>query len=245
MTLVSGDLVMYQAPYAKPDRSGVRHVIDLHWNVSNPQIFAQALRPEELMRSVVRIPQLGDTAQAPIALHSLALACVHRIAHHANEERLIWVYDIHLLAERLTGEEREEFVEFAVARQLRAVCAEGLALAERRFHGRGAKGILMQMAGRRANAQEPSQAFAAGAMRKIDVLFSDLAALEGWRPRLKLLREHLFPPRSYMRQVYGVSSVPLLPLLYVWRFARRAGAWYRRPVHRSTSSRQTEQTRSW
>lgn len=227
-SLVSGDLIMYQAPYARTDRHGVRHVIDLHWKVSNPQVFALALPAEELMAATVSIPRLHETARAPSPLHSLALACVHRVAHHSNDDRLIWIYDIHLLAERLSEPEREEFVEFAVAKQLSAVCAQGLAVTERRFHGRAVGLLLAQLTAQRSQSREPSETYAHGTMRKLDVLFSDLNALEGWRPRLKLLREHLFPPRAYMREVYGVSSPALLPLLYVWRFARGAGPWCRR-----------------
>jgi hypothetical protein len=182
------------------------------------------------MAAAVSIPELGETARAPGPAHSLALACVHRLAHHSNDERLIWIYDIHVLAERMSENERKEFVEFAVAKRLSAVCAEGLAVAELRFRGRAAKLLLVQLTARRSPSREPSETYARRTMRKFDVLLSDLNALEGWRPRLTLLREHLFPPRAYMQEVYGVSSPALLPLLYVWRVARGARSWCRRPV---------------
>ena len=221
----TGDLVMYQVPYGRTDGHGARHVVDLHWKVSNPQVFARAVTREELVHSSVRVPQLGDTARAPSAVHSLVLGCVHRVAHHGHEERLIWILDIHLLAERLSEGEREEFVEFAVAKHLTTVCAQGLEVAERRFHGRAANRLLAQLVARLSENREPSEPYARGRMRKVDVLLSDLDALEGWRPRFKLLREHLFPPGAYMRQAYGASSAAWLPFLYAWRFARGARAW--------------------
>ena len=78
LPLVSGDLVMYQAPYARTDRHGVRHVIDVHWKVSNPQVFARALPAEVFMAAAVSIPELGDTARAPSATHCLALRSEER-----------------------------------------------------------------------------------------------------------------------------------------------------------------------
>jgi Uncharacterised nucleotidyltransferase len=226
----SGELVMYQVPYGRTDRYGVRHTVDLHWQISNPQVFARAMRPADLLASSVRVSQLGDMARAPCAADSLALACVHRVAHHGDEDRLIWSYDVHLLAERLTGSERQDFVLSAAARQLTVVCAHELSRAQRRFHGRGTRVLLERLGARASTGGEPSEPYVAGRMRKIDVLISDLHALGGWRQRVMLLREHLFPPRAYMRQVYGESSAIFLPVLYVWRMARGAWAFCRRPV---------------
>ena len=94
------------------------------------------------------------------------------------------------------------------------------------YHGRGAASLLARL---NASAKaERFEAYASGPMRKIDVLRSDLAALEGWRAKMKLLREHVLPPASYMRETHGVSSSALLPLFYLWRVVRGARAWFRR-----------------
>ena len=225
---MSGDLVMYQAPYSKTDRRGVRHMIDVHWRISNPQIFASALTTMELRSHATSIAALGNAARAVGSVHALALACIHRVAHHGDEERLIWIYDIHLVAERLTAGEREQFIDLANAKQLTTVCGDGLRVAEQRFRGRGVSSLFTSLAARTAGRHERSEIYATGRMRKVDVLISDLTVLEGWRPRMKLLREHLFPPRSYVRQVYGLSNDAFLPLFYVWRIARGATKWWRR-----------------
>jgi putative nucleotidyltransferase-like protein len=250
----SGDLVMYQAPYSRTDRRGIRHAIDVHWRVSNPQVFASVLAIEELRPRATAIPTLGSAAQAVGSVHALALACIHRVAHHSDEERLIWIYDIHLIAERLTAAEQEEFVDLARAKELTAVCADGLALAERKFLGRGAASLVARLGSpssppnrlrqgyggppklyaeadgghdQRAKPRERSEIYVTGKMRKVDVLVSDLKALEGWRTKMKLLREHVLPPASYMREAYGISNSALLPFFYVWRFVRGARAWWR------------------
>ena len=74
-----------------------------------------------------------------------------------------------------------------------------------------------------------SASFAGRRMRKLDVLISDLRALSGWPSRLRLLREHIFPPRAYMRAAYGTTTDGWLPVLYIWRVARGAAQWCRRP----------------
>ena len=52
---------------------------------------------------------------------------MHRVAHHHDEaDRFKWLYDIHLLASRLTDAEWERFTTLAAARGIAAVCREGL-----------------------------------------------------------------------------------------------------------------------
>jgi hypothetical protein len=226
---VAGDLVMYQVPYVKTDRRGVQHAVDVHWKISNAQVLANVLTIDEIRAEAASVAALGQGARAAGSVHALLLACIHRAGHHGpavNEERLIWLYDIHLLAEALDVAEQAAFVDLAKAKQLTAVCTDALALAERCFHGRAAREFSQRLMRAGSAKHEPSAVYVAGGMRKIDVLRSDLGAL-GWRQRIKLLREHVLPPRAYMRQVYGVSSPVLLPFYYVWRFARGASAWWR------------------
>jgi hypothetical protein len=223
---VAGDLVMHQAPYLRTDARGVQHAIDVHWKISNPQVFAGALTTAELRPSSVSISALAPSARAVGPAHALAIACIHRVAHHSQEERLIWLYDIHLIAQRLTTAEQDQFVNLARAKQLTKVCAAGLARAAELFGGGRTASLATQLAS--IPGVEPSQVYLSGTMRKVDVLASDLQALEGWRSRIKLVREHVLPPASYMRDTYGVANPALLPLLYVWRVARGATRWWRR-----------------
>jgi hypothetical protein len=225
--LTSGELVTHQAAYARED-GGRRHVVDLHWEVSDPQVFARALDIEELLAASVAVPALGDSARAPSPVHSLAVACVHRVAHHAGRDRLIWLYDIHIVAERLSEAERDSFVAFATEKRLRAVCRAGLSTAERCFDGEGTRRLLAAM-GTADHAREPSAAFAERPMRKVDVLRSDLGELRGWGQKVALLREHLFPPAAYMRQKYSITNPALLPFLYAWRIVRGGVGWLRPP----------------
>jgi hypothetical protein len=231
-TFTSGELVTYQVPYGRTDHRGLPHTIDVHWRVSNPQVFAAAFTIEELRARSINIDAFGKFARAAGPEHALALASIHRVAHHSDEDRLIWIYDIHLIAEGLSAPQQDEFVNVARAKHLTAVCAAGLTQAQEKFRGRGAAALVARLRESLSDATTPtrdrSEIYANGRMRKVDVLISDLKALNGWRPKMKLLREHVLPPASYMRQTYGVTSTSLLPVLYVWRFVRGAKAWWRR-----------------
>ena len=223
---ITGTLVSYQQEYSKVDRFDIRHSLDLHWRMSNPQLFARIATAEDLAARSVSVPALGETARALGPVDALAVACIHRVAHHHDEERLIWLYDIHLLAGALTGAEAEAFLAQAASAQIRAVCARGCALAQARFGTELPPDFLDRLA--RGAEGEPSAEYLRGDRRRVDVLLSDLRTLGGWTERFRLLGEHVFPPASYMRQVYGVTNRGLLPVLYARRVAAGARKWFRR-----------------
>ncbi len=123
---VGGDFVMTQRMYVLRDGAHVRHAVDAHWRIATPQAFSRVLLHEELVRDAERIPRLGAAARGPSGPHALLIACLHRVAHHAGFDCLIWLCDIDRVARRLTADEWDRFVGLARDRQLRAVCAAGL-----------------------------------------------------------------------------------------------------------------------
>jgi hypothetical protein len=223
----SGALVSQQVPYSKVDRFGVIHALDVHRCIANPQVFAGALRLAELRPRAVPVPALGLAARAFGPVDALAVACVHRVAHHGDEPRLIWLYDIHLLAGALSEPEVEDFVSLVRARRIRAVCARGCTLARSRFGTVFPPGLTEGLAAGRID-DEPSAEYLGRAMSQLDILLSDLRALDRWADRVRLVREHVFPPASYMRQKYPASSRLWLPALYARRAIAGARRWFRR-----------------
>jgi hypothetical protein len=225
---IPGELIRSQTPLVRTDAYGVMHTVDLHWQVSKPQVFGHLFSWAELEGQAVRLPALGAGVRAPGPVHALAIACVHRVAHHHGPERdkLIWLYDVHLVAERLTDEQSAAFAALAKRRRIAAICADGLALACRRFRTRLPDGLLNALT--RAAADDPhapSAVYLRPGMRRVDVLVSDLSALPSWSQRAHLLGEHLFPPPSYMRETYGIGGRACLPALYAWRAVTGAVRW--------------------
>lgn len=219
-----GDLVSYQAAFVR-HRQGLRlHVVDVHWRIANPQVFASVLSFEELSRDAVAVPSLGPFARGLSAPHALLLACVHRVAHHFDSNRLIWLYDIHLLASALNAAEWENFLSLIEQRRIAAVCARSLDRAALRFQTKIPAAMASDPRLRAPATAEASAAYTRP-RRVVRDVASDLQALPSWRDRWRLVREHLFPPRQYMREVYSMSKRAPLPWLYASRAMRGAWRW--------------------
>jgi hypothetical protein len=220
---VTGELVMYQVDYSRRDPSGLTHVFDFHWKISNRQAVADTLTFEDLDAGAQPVPALGASARGSAAVPALVLACVHRVAHHSADERLIWLYDIHLLAQGLSSSDVDAFIALSRDRSVTLICADGLLAARRAFATALPSGLLERLTpADRSPSAEPSAALLTAEPTLANELISDLKAV-GWPQRVRLLREHAFPPARYMRSAYMVTNPAWLPALYTHRLVR--GAW--------------------
>ncbi len=225
---VSGDFMSYQASFTQTEANGSSHSLDLHWRINNSQLLARLFTYEELRSRAQALPELSPHAFAASSVDALLLACMHRSKHkqtpyivdgiaHYSGDRLIWLYDIHLLAQKLTQDEWHEFMELATQKGLRAVCLEGLNLAQNCFSSPVASEVIEALA--RPGQPEPiAQYMESSAVRR---LWLDFCAIDGWRGKRGFLTEHLFPPASYMHQKYRDAGSTWLP----WLYLRRAMDW--------------------
>jgi hypothetical protein len=221
-----GDLVMYQAPYTKRRGGEIVHILDVHWRIANPQVFGAVLSFEELAAAAVPVPELGPAARGLSSTHALLLACVHRVAHHANSDSLIWLYDIHLLASRLNETEWAGFVDLARLRGVASVCADGLQRTVHYFPTEMPRSVSAALVDELSStADKATAAYLARGRRHVQNVLADLRALPKWRSRLRLLTEHLLPSSEYMRGTYAPSSNVPLPVMYVVRAMRGARKW--------------------
>jgi hypothetical protein len=217
-----GDLLMYQQPFILRDGDRILHTVDLHWRVANPQQFGDVAPFEDLWADSEPRPRLGAAARGLAPTHAFALACVHRVAHHYDDERLIWIHDLHQLAQRLTASDWERVTAWAVSRRVAAVCARGAALTTSLFGTAIPEGVRSTLAS--AAAREPRSRRYLGHRRHVDRILTDLALMPSWTARARLARQHVFPPARYMRDVYAPDSDLPVAVLYVqraWRGARR------------------------
>lgn len=222
-TETDGDLCVSQIHFERADAASVRHPLDVHWRISNVLAFADILSYDDLARDAVALPRLGAHALGPSTAHSLLLACLHRVAHHRDSPHLLWLYDIHLLANALDDRGRERLIAIAESRRVRAVCAASLQRAADAFGGRA--GDLATRLAPPAGTTEPTAAFLGDRLRQVDVLTADIRALDGWSKRWQLVREHVFPAREYMFARYGTRRP--LPWLYLQRIVLGAPKWFR------------------
>jgi hypothetical protein len=223
--LSTGELVSHQIAFERTDTHGVHHVLDLHWKIVNPQVVADALSFDELWSDAQPAPALGPGARVPSATASIALGCVHRLAHHQGHDRLIWLYDLKLLTATLTPENWTSLQELACGHRIAGFCLDGLRSARELLGSRLPGDIHDALAAAAPN--EPSRAYVEGPVTKRDVLLSDLRVLGTWSDRLRLMREHAFPPASFIQQRYGRSARWMLPALYLHRLVTGASKWVR------------------
>jgi hypothetical protein len=219
-------VVSAQRHYAPPRRSA--DAIDLHWRVVNPLVFGEVLPFGEAWARSIPVPALGTAARTLAPHDALLLACIHRVAHHGDSAELKWLQDIDRLVSllaRMSPESGRAFAREAARTRTRSVCVRSLELAQELCHAQVDGLIAALEAG--AHEVEPSAAFVGGPLALAAIAGSDLRHA-GWRDRARILREHLFPSRAYMRARYPGWPSALMPAAYAFRILRGAPAWLRK-----------------
>jgi hypothetical protein len=213
----SGDeLVVRQQSFHRRDLSGVVHSLDVHWAIANSPLIDGVIRFAEV--DPLPLPRLGPHAMGLPHVEALLLACVHRVAHHHDDERLIWLYDIHLLRASFTEEEHARFWRTAAERGVLTICRRSVELAEEWF-GEQPHHAEEYVGADRIARREPSARLLETSSHA-HVMLSDFAGLPGWKARLRRARQLAFPPRAYMDAQFGKRPRLLLPALYAWRGLR-------------------------
>ena len=223
LTFISGDLVMYQAPFERVDHLGIDHLLDIHWRIANPQVVSQVLTHDELVARSVMVRVQDYAMRVPSAVDSLLIACVHRAVHHPDVEQRYWIEDIHRLASGFGRSEWETFTARAADRSVRTICFQGLKRAEALFQTAVPPEVLTALS---AGPSEASAVFVRNGLRPVDRLVADARAL-GLVGSARLLREHVLPPAHYMQAKYGVTSRAWLPAFYVSRVLNGIRKWWR------------------
>jgi hypothetical protein len=205
------ELASAQRHYTRLDDVAVPHHVDLHWRAANPLVFARALPFSRVYERSVAVAAL-EGGRTLCATDALLLACLHRVAHHGHESGLVWLLDVHLIASRLTAAEWETLVRSAEENALAGVCARTLARAIDWFGTPVPDGVLVWIA--RAGAESADAVFLGRGVSPLGVFMSDWRAIGTWMGRLRLVKDHVFPPSSYMFARYGTRHQAVLPFLY-------------------------------
>lgn len=214
---VSGDFVLSQFHYATSDAGGCRHTYDVHWRAVNPLAFAHLFQWEALASAAVPVPALGPHARTVTDVVALQLACAHKAAHHRGSDRLIWLFDIHLLAERLDPAAAAQLVTSSVQGGISRLVGQGLAEAHEAYGGRSSAVLAAALGRAVRNSREATEYFVSRDRGAVGDLVSDFRALQKWSDRLQFARELVLPPAAYMRRRYADAPRVPLPLLYLAR----------------------------
>jgi hypothetical protein len=182
--------------------ASLRIDLDLHWGLNNAPVFAQAFGFEELHAASIPLPAVAPNARGLAPAHALLHACMHRAInlYTGIGDNLKWLYDLHLLAQRLTPADWESVMRLCRERDLGGVCVAGLDAAAV-FFGDAAPADVLQ-------ALRASDAGVDG-RRLQDWRYMhrmNLRALPSLRARLSWLLRKLFPTVAHMREMYGADK---------------------------------------
>ncbi len=141
---VSGDFVSHQFACYRTTGTGIVHSLDMHWHLNNDHFFASAFSFDEFVQQTIPIPGLGENARTLEPVHALLLACMHRVGHlkDGTGERLVWLYDIHLLAGQFSEKQWKVFEELTLDRKLESVCLDSMEASRKAFKTRIPENIL-------------------------------------------------------------------------------------------------------
>ncbi len=215
---VSGEFISHEFACYKSGRLGVEHALDFHWKLSNNQFFARTFTFNDLMAVAVPVANLSEHALAFDPEHALLHACMHRIGHkpQGDADRLIWLYDIHILARSFSQIQWDRLASLAVEKKLCNICLDGLQETKSALATpipANVKKILHEK-GKKENITADM-----GSTRwRMDL--ANFQTLPSWRERLLLLKEHFFPSAEYILTKYNTNNRFLLPFLYIRRVAQ-------------------------
>lgn len=216
----TGNLVSRQATYIK---GGI--LFDVHREISNSALFADTLTFDELWKSRVPVPALGDAAFAPDATGMLLHACFHLALHVGYEFRLMWICDVHRLVEAHDAAGFERFLNLAKEKGIFRLCARSVRLSRAWFNTKFSEEILGNT--EKNIGSERSEAIAAPGLNRRQRFWIENGGLS-LVSLAALAWEMAVPSPAYMKLRYGRSGTASLPGLYLARWREAARAFFSR-----------------
>lgn len=195
---VAGDLVVHEL-LAFSQHAQLE--LDLHWGLSNKALFAERLQWDELWADAVPLSTLGEHARGLTLVHALLHAVIHRTLNQLTDRglRLRWLYDLHLMAGRMSPADWQGFEALAIGRGLAGASHDALDATMSAFHTQVPAGMMRTLA---MKAQtEPMQCDRLGSWAYMQ--WATFRILPGWRTRARWLRQLLIPDMRHLRERYG------------------------------------------
>ncbi len=201
----AGHYISYQNSYVKKIGAAAHIWIDLHWRISNRQLFAPMLAYAELALQARPFPrdeenseEVGAIALAPSRADCIVLAAQHIIGHHSQDTRLLWFFDLLLLSYNCSASDLQTLLARCEQLRVAGIVLATIEYAETLFKpvlGDTTRSQLQALAGQ----VEASQILLKHPHTRARLIWWDLWAIATWRGRLRFIREHIFPQRAYMQ----------------------------------------------
>lgn len=215
---IAGNLVVHEL-LAWSERS--RLELDLHWDVCNAALFAGRMRWDRLWRISRPLPSIGSGARGLDDVDACLHASLHRAVNRltGRQDRLRWLFDLHLLARRFDARGWQLCVENAIEAGLADALASALAAVQDLFASPVPPAALKAL--QDAAVREPIRT---ERLRNWTYFqWSCWRRLPDLRTRLRWLRQLLFPDLAHLQARYGEDGAGVVRLL-----GRRLGDGWRR-----------------
>jgi hypothetical protein len=218
---------MRQTVFTRASGPGVVHMYDVHWAIANTPLFASTMAFTDLLARKRPLPRLGANAHGLGDVDALLLACIHRVAHHHDSERVIWLVDIALLRDRMSRDEHERFWRAAAEARIVGACVRSVEQANAWMSRPDVNRADEWLSREELERDEASRVFLDRDLTRGELLAANLRALP-WRARIERLWQVAFPPAAFVQQSFGTRSRLALPWLYLVRGVRGVRRLFRR-----------------
>jgi hypothetical protein len=198
---------------------GNRVIFELHWGLVSSPLAWYAAPIEWFWQHIEPWNADGCARQLTPLAHLLYQSAHAMLQHGGSHILLIWLYDLHLLAQSGLVD-WQELVEQAAHLRWGGVVEQALRLTQAAFDTRLPEGLLEQLAQVADPAVDRLVAFKQqfGGVRLLYDWYS-LVALRGM-PRLRYMLGMIFPRPTYIRWRYQPQPSWLWPFYYPYRWLR-------------------------
>jgi hypothetical protein len=211
--------------------------IDLHWGLMNAWTLSSLLPTSEVLADSLPLPGLSPNARRIANEAALYHACIHRAVHvhspyhvgaqsYFGGDRLIWLYDMHLLVPQMTSADWARLVDRCRKDDTADLCLEALERAAARLDTPVPPDVLQALRALPSKGRVSGHLLQASPSRQF---LTDLMHVPGAGGKLRLIRMRLLPPEAFMRARYPAQASWPLWALYLRRIVR----WLRKHGQRT------------
>lgn len=234
-----GDLLASQGLLELDCASGGAQLVDLHWQVNNSRVLSRLFDVDDLIKNAIPLELPCGACLRMDNVNALLLAAIHASNHryspfiYGNKRyfsgtRLIWLFDIHLLANTLNETEWHRLSELALEKGVGKIMLEYLTLCEAKLNTIIPEAVKERL--RQCEARGVESYLQASPIRR---KWRNVLAQENWQDRLRYLQQVFFPPAEFILERHASDRFRWLPWLYLKHGA--AGVFARIPGRQKTN----------
>ncbi len=216
-TNISGKLISHQNTYRQIDL-GIAHAYDIHWKISNRNAYADLFDFNKLYERKITLSGSDFSFYTLDEINTFLHLTVHYFGHRSDErDRLIWVYDLHLIANKFSNQQWDSLLEISNHKRLDPLIKHLLELCKNTLATEIPQHVFDRLKQSRIQLSEIEfKRLNAEQWTRIDQFKSDWDVFN-FKQRCLLLKEYLLPPSDFILKQNNSTNKLLLPYFYIRR----------------------------